>query len=262
MRWGFAIVAVLVLGAACSPTSDEAIPPTPTSTSVASSPLPSSTTSTVVATSSTSTTGPISAHVELTYGARVDWIPRVDVVWHGLVGDVTSVSIEWSGSEQDPEVRDVDGKVAFQITKPGWTRYVTFTARDAAGNQVAMEEVLVDGGGCSARREYPNPRPNKTLPETIDEARVRLFELASRCLFVDLGAMAAKGGRFFGFNRVDLVAGLKELDRRQGIMREIRTALLSSGSEQTRADEPVHVFNTNGIEIVLDDDGRWIAANM
>lgn len=265
MRGIVAVVAVLLVGTGCSPSESGTATSEPTSeATVPTTTLVVTTTSTVAPAPSTSTTTHLGApHVELAYGARVDWVPRVDVVWHGLPGGVAFVTIDWRyPPSTSPQKRMIDGDpVEFQITKPHWTRYVTFTAFDVDGDEIASEEVLVDGGSCSGRQGYPPPSHDDDLPSAVNATRIGLAESASRCRFPELARTAAQGGTFFGWPSGGFASQVKELDWRHGIMLSIHGALEADPVVEERDGRTVYVFTSPHTEIVIDEDGNWISAH-
>jgi hypothetical protein len=106
------------------------------------------------------------------------------------------------------------------------------------------------------------PLDNLELPPSIDETRRAMFSDAGVCNYSGLAELATGDGMFFGVTRDALAAELRDLDRRFPIMRAISNAPLLGVSIETRGGNTVYVFDTaSGIEIVLDENGRWISAS-
>lgn len=269
--WSRLVVAAAVLTiAACSPagvqeTSSTVIasttPPTTAleTTSRPSATAPPTTASETTSPPSTTTAQQVDPYLEFTYGARQNDLPRVDAHWVGLPQNVDYVTIARATTDLVQEQK-IEGNVTFQFAKPGWTSCFTFTAYDAEGTAIASEEVVIDGGRCSASGQRPGG-PNADLPDSVEVARVRLLEATEQCLFGAFDGLAAEDGDFFGFGPSELAVGLKELDRRQAIMDDIRVAFQLPGRADTRHGGSVYVFGAGAVEIVLGSDGRWIAAH-
>lgn len=259
MRLGLALLTVCVIGAGCTPSDGGAESTIPATTTTVVT-----TTSTVAPSSTTSmptTTSLAVPELDLTYGLRINWVPRVGVRWQGLPDEAVQVTLVWPQTTNPRTEPVVDCTAAFEFTKPDWSRYATFTAHDESGDALVVEERLVDGGTCSAGGENPEPQANLDLPVAVEDARVYLFGRAVRCAYVAFERAAVESGEFFGVGRDDLAAELKELDRRQAIMEQIRTVLLVEATEERRDGLTVYVFANQGIEVVLDDSGQLISAS-
>lgn len=261
MRWVYAVVALLVLSAACTSSDtgrdDTTLPPVLSTTTTTES-LP---TTTALPPTTTSAVEPVVPQLDLDYGRRHGFIRLIGVHWHGLPDEADHVVVVVADRSDRPvEKPVVAGQASFEIGKPNWTKYATFTAYDAQGTELLSQEVLLDGGSCSAKGNA-EPSEDAELPDAVNDTRIYLAERAIRCQYTDLARSAVEGGTFFDRPPDDLAADLKELDRRQGIMLKLYTALQSDPRKDASDGQTVYVFTAPDIEIVLDSEGRWIAAS-
>lgn len=204
--------------------------------------------------------------LDVRYGRRDDSFPIVEIAWLGLPEDASYVVADYIGIDDVPDMENLAQQVIASssftaIPKPSWTQYVLFTAFDEAGQAIASTEVLIDGGTCSAHDLSPMDNPE--LPPPVDEARRSMFSDAGACDYVGLAESATDDGVYFGVSRDALAAELRTMDRRFPIMRAISDALLFRAITETRDGGTVYVFDTaSGLEIVLDENGRWISARL
>ncbi len=260
VRWHIAVGVWLMMVAACAPPA-----PTEDLSVSSSSQSPATTVSDPVADTSvpltpTNVADSDAPQLHLDYGERQGEVRVIDVRWHGLSLETDYVTVVVGDRTDRPVVRSVeDGDASFQIAKPGWTRYAVFTAFDARGNELRSEEVLLDGGSCSAK-SWPPPSEEPSLPQSVSDARDHLAKTAIGCGYVELARMAIDDGPFFGASPTNLASTLKDLDHRQGIMKRILDAVRTDPIVETREDGIVYVFSSSGVDIVLDAEGQWIAA--
>lgn len=253
-------MAVLLLGTACTPSDTARVDTTlPSALSTATTINPRPTTTTL--SPATTAVEPVAPQLDLDYGRRNGLIRVIGVHWYGLPDEADHVTVVVAG-RPDRLVNKpvVEGETSFELGKPSWTKYAMFTAYDAQGIEVASEEVLLDGGSCSAKGWLP-PTEDTGLPSAVSDTRIQLAESVIRCRYADLERAGVEGGTYFEQRPVDLAGELKELDRRQGLMIEILNALLAEPRTEMDGDKTVFVFARPGIQIVIDTEGRWIAAS-
>ena len=205
--------------------------------------------------------------LDVKYGRRDRYLPIVEITWLGLPDGASYVVADYIGINDFFETENIVQRVfassSFSaIPKPDWTQYVTLVAFDTEGQTVASIEVLVDGGTCSAAKVNPTPMDNPELPVLVDATRRAMFADAVSCHYGDLASVTTEDGSFFGVTRDTLQTELREVDRRFPIMQEIRDALRFGARIETRDGETVYVFGTSdGVELVLDDQGKWTSAS-
>lgn len=205
--------------------------------------------------------------LDVKHGRRDRYGPIVEIAWLGLPDDASYVVADYIGIdnffETENVVQQVFASSSFSaIPKPDWTQYVTLTAFDTQERAVSSIEVLLDGGTCSAGKVNPTPMDNPDLPVLVDATRRAMFVDAVSCHYGDLVSVATEDGSFFGVTRDALGAELRNMDRRFPIMQEIRDALRFKPRIEARNGKTVYVFDTSdGLELVLDDQGRWTSAS-
>lgn len=164
---------------------------------------------------------------------------------------------------QSIEEQAVIGNAAFfEIAKPDWNQIGTLTLEAADGSLLATEEVLLDGGGCSAWRENPNPPRNPSLSDELNAARARLASAAVGCDLSLMADLAVADGPYFDAPVDSLIDTVRDADRRRALMLQILRALQLPPREQELDGRTIYTWGAEHTTLAFDADGTWLYATI
>ena len=159
-----------------------------------------------------------------TFGDR-----SVRIVWLDVPPGTAWVSLTSPivGSEPRPAIqRPYAGAVFFAIARPSFDQYVQLIAQDADEDVLGGVELLVDGGGCSARGLDPEIEPQPGLPEEVAATRAAIARAAASCDLAALADLAAyPEGFYFWLAAPPTAQNLADVDRRTGELRTLYQTL-------------------------------------
>jgi hypothetical protein len=180
--------------------------------------------------------------VDGTFGQLGEWFDRPAVLVESVVQTPASrYRIVWLGVPEGTarvvyrspalgggEAAVTGGAGFLEVPKPDWTSTMTLVALDESDGELETRSVLLDGGGCSARREPPLVPDNPTLAEAVAETRMLLVVAAVTCNVSAFEELAEGVGPFAGGPADGLAGRLRTLDREVGVLDDAYEALRSA----------------------------------
>ncbi|MCP4965418.1 MAG: hypothetical protein GY926_09300 [bacterium] len=196
----------------------------------------------------------------------------VQVTWIGIPDNGTTArltileprdTVAQQSVAQKTEEQAVIGNAAFfEVPKPDWNQTGTLTLEASDGTVLATEEVSLDGGGCSAWRENPNPNSRPSLSEELDAARIQLASAAVRCDLSLMADLAISDGPYFEAPSDSLIDTLHSLDRSRPLMLQILRALQLQPREQELDGRTIYTFGVEHVTLAFEADGTWLFATI
>jgi hypothetical protein len=196
----------------------------------------------------------------------------VQVTWIGIPDNGTTAhltileprdTVAQQSVGQKIEVQAVIGNAAFfEVPKPDWNQTGTLTLEASDGTVLAIEEVSLDGGGCSAWRENPDRNSKPSLSEELDATRIQLASAAVRCDLSLMADLAVSDGPYFEAPSDSLIDTLRSLDRSRPLMLQILRALQLQPREQQLDGRTIYTFGVEHVTLAFEADGTWLFASI